>query len=202
MQTEAGRKIYECIRAVCRMHSATSRLLQDFDKHAAWPSISVFQGTATKDLTYATSAAYWMPEGVFRYLSCKDNPRLVEAITVCFLDDQIDEPILLLGRLEYAEDPIKTRAMCDGWDLWYMHFPLRSGWEHGVAARCDVPADREARIKKAALVSVPLYTITRIADLKGLLDNVRVAFSTDSARSGLEARASLAIGSDMDSERP
>jgi len=173
MQTEAGKKIYECVKAVVRMHSAASRLLQDFDKHVAWPAISVFQNTATKDLTYATSAAYWMPEGVFRYLSCKDNPRLVEALTICFLDDEIQEPTLLMGRLEYAEDPLKTRAMCDGWDLWYMYFPRRSSWEHGVAGKCEVPSDRAARIQRAVLISVPLYSITRTADISGLMGRVR-----------------------------
>lgn len=167
------------------MHSATSKLLQDFDKHAAWPSVSVFQNTATKDLTYATSAQYWMPEGVFRYLSCKDHPRLVEAITVCFLDDELEEPILLIGRLEYAEDPLQTRAMCDGWDLWFLYFPIRAGWEHGVAAKCEVPADRAARILNATMISVPLYSITRTADVEGLLRGVR-AISSHSPESATD----------------
>lgn len=177
MPTEAGKKIYECIKAVCRMHSATSRLLQDFDKYAEWPSVSVFQNTATKDLTYATSAAFWMPEGVFRYLSCKDSPRLVEAITVCFVGNQMEEPILLLGRLEYADDPLTMRTMCDGWDLWYLYFPLRSGWEHGIPAKCDIPPGRAARIQRATMISVPLYSIMRTEDIAGLLGKVRAAFS-------------------------
>jgi len=173
MQTEAGKKIYECIKAVSRMHSATSKLLQDFDKYAAWPSVSVFQNTATKDLTWATGARHWMATGVFRYLSCKDNPRFVEAITVCFLDDQIEEPILLIGRFEYADDPMKARAMCDGWDLWYLYLPLHAGWEHGVAAKCEVPADRATRIQNAAMISVPLYSVTQTAEIARLLNEIR-----------------------------
>jgi hypothetical protein len=173
MPSEAGKKIYECIKAVCRMHASASKLLKDFDKYAAWPSISVFQNTATKDLTYAASASYWMPEGVFRYLSCKDNPRLVEAITVCFLDDELEEPVLLIGRLEYAKDPLQTRGMCDGWDLWYMYFPVRTGWTHGVADKCVVSEDRALRVQNATLISVPLYSIERAADISTLLKKVR-----------------------------
>lgn len=173
MPTEAGKKIYACVKAVCRMHASASKLLKDFDKYAAWPSISVFQNTATKDLTYATSASYWMPEGVFRYLSCKENLRLVEAITVCFLDDGIDEPVLLLGQLEYAKDPLETRGICDGWDLWYMYFPVRPGWTHGVPDECVIPEDRALRIQKATLISVPLYSIERASDIAALLDRVR-----------------------------
>jgi hypothetical protein len=172
MPTEAGKKIYECIKAVCRMHSSASKLLKDFDKYAAWPSISVFKNTATK-VTDATSASYWMPEGVFRYLSCKDNPRLVDAITVCFLDDDLEEPVLLLGRLKYAKDPLQTRSVCDVWDLWYMYFPVRLGWTHGVVDKCVVPEDRALRIQNATLISVPLYSIERAGQISTLLEKVR-----------------------------
>lgn len=173
MPTEAGSKMQECIRAVCRLHASTSKLLTDFDKFVAWPSTSVFQNTATKDLTYATRASFWMPEGVFRYLSCKQDPRMVEAITVCFVEPTLDEPVLLIGRLEYAEDPLQVRAMCDGWDLWYLYFPPQPGWSHNVARNCIVPADRAARISKTTLISAPLYGISRMADIEALLVSVR-----------------------------
>jgi hypothetical protein len=161
MQTDAGRKMQDCMKAVRRMHSSAGKLLKDFDKLVPWPSTSVFQNTATKDLTYATNAAYWMADGVFRYLSCKSNPSLVEAITICFLDDELDEPVLLLGRLEYAQD------------LWYMHFPLRSSWNHGVAQECIVPEDRAVRIQRAVSISVPLYSIARVSDVSTLLEKIR-----------------------------
>lgn len=173
MPTEAGEKMQQCIRAVCRMHASVSKLLTDFDKYASWPSTSIFGNTATKDLTYATKASFWMPEGVFRYLSCNENPRLVEAITVCFIEPTVDEPVLLIGRLEYAEDPLQVRTMCDGWDLWYLYAPVRPGWVHGVGTDCAIPADRGARIRKATLVSTPLYSISRVADVAGLLERVQ-----------------------------
>lgn len=117
MVTEAGKKMQQCVEAVCRMQAAVSKLLVNFDKYASWPSTSVFGNTATKDLTYATKATYWMPEGVFRYLSCKMNPRIVEAVTICFVEPELEEPLLLIGRLEYAGDPLQIKTMCDGWDL-------------------------------------------------------------------------------------
>lgn len=173
MATEAGKKMQQCVEAVCRMQAAVSKLLVDFDKYAPWPSTSVFGNTATKDLTYATKAAFWMPEGVFRYLNCKANPQIVEAITVCFVEPALEEPLLLVGRLEYAEDPLQVRAMCDGWDLWYLYFPPQPDWQHNVARNCVVPADRAARISKATLISAPLYSISRMADVETLLVSVR-----------------------------
>ena len=89
MPTEAGKKMQQCIEAVCRMHSAAGKLLTDFDKYVAWPSTSVFGNTATKDLTYAIKATFWMSEGVFRYLSRKEDPRIVEAITACFVEPEL-----------------------------------------------------------------------------------------------------------------
>ncbi len=81
----------------------------------------MFGNYATRDLTYNARAQFWMPEGVFRYLSCKGNPGLVEAITVCFVSPKLDEPALLLGRLNYR-NPDDLRAVCDAWDLWALFF--------------------------------------------------------------------------------
>jgi hypothetical protein len=173
VQSEAGKKMQQCIEALCRMHGAVSKLLVDFDKCVACPSTSVFGNTATKDLTYATKAAFWMPEGVFRYLSCKDNPRIVEAVTACFIEPTLDEPVLLIGRLEYAEDPLQARAMCDGWDLWYLYFPLRADWAHGVPRNCTPPPDMVSRIMTATLVSYPLYSVSRMAEVAEFLVSVR-----------------------------
>lgn len=175
MPTEAGRKMQACINAVCRMHASVSKLLLDFDKYVPWPSVSIFQNYVTKDLTYATKAQFWMPWGVYRYLSCKDNPRFVEAIMVYFVDPELEEPLVLVGSLEYADDPLQTRAMCDGWDLWYLFYAMRHGWPHNLPVTCTVPADRSARIQKARLASAPLYSISRIADVAVLLESVRDA---------------------------
>lgn len=175
MPTEAGSKMQECVKAVCRMHASVSKLLSDFDKYVSWPSTSVFGNTATKDLTYATKAAFWMPEGVFRYLSRRDNPRLVQAITVCFVDPMLEEPALLIGEIEYADDPLQMRTMCDGWDLWYLYFPVPPSWTHRIAVNCAVPADRAARIQRATLISAPLYSISQTADIAALLKGLKEA---------------------------
>ena len=175
MSTEAGKKMQECINAVCRMHASVSKMLTDFDKCVALPTTSVFQNQATRDLTYATKASFWMPEGVFRYLSCKENPRLVEGITVCFVEPSIKEPVLLIGQLEYADDPLRVRSMCEGWDLWNLYFPVTRGWVDQVPVSCTVPPPRSERIQKAKLISAPLYSISRIADVTALLEQVRVS---------------------------
>lgn len=173
MPTEAGQKMQQCLNAVCRMHSSVSKLLLDFDKYVSWPSVSVLQNNATKELTYATKAQFWMAWGVYRYLSCRDNPELVEGITVYFIDPDLDEPLVLMGRLEYADDPLQNRGICDGWDLWYIYYAARTGWVHNVPVTCGIPEDRATRIRNATLVSAPLYSISRIADIQQLLNSVR-----------------------------
>ncbi len=98
---------------------------------------------------------------------------LVEAVTVCFVEPELEEPVLLIGRLEYAKDPRLPHGVCDGWDLWYLYFPVRPGWTHGVADKCLIPEAQVAKIQNATLISVPLYSIERSADISALLEKVR-----------------------------
>ena len=72
--------------------------------------------------------------------------------------------------------------MCDGWDLWFLYFPLRPDWVHGVPRNGIIPTDRATRILKATLVSSPLYSISRMADVAALLASVR-AFPLTSSNS-------------------
>jgi hypothetical protein len=175
MPTEAGTKMQKGISAVCRMHSAVSKLIVDFDKNVPWSSTSVFGNFATKDLTYHTKASYWMPEGVFRYLSSKADPKLVEAITVCFIDSRLVEPLLLIGRLEYADDPIQVRSLCDGWDLWNLYFEWNKDWQERVPMNCKIAPEAASRIRAATLVAAPLYSVTSMNDVVELMKRAREA---------------------------
>lgn len=173
MATEVGEKMQRCIDAVCHMHSSVSRLLTDFDKCVSWPSISVFANQATRDLTCAVRANFWMPEGVFRYLSCKTNPKLVEAITVSFVKRQAIEPMLLVGSLEYVEDPLQVKSTCEAWDLWNIYFHWDTGWVDREPKVFEVPHEKPTRIRTAKVVSAPLYSLSSMKDFAGILQSVR-----------------------------
>jgi hypothetical protein len=172
MSTDDGKKIQSAIKAVCQMHSDVSKLLLDFDGLAPWPSESVFGNTATRDLTAQARTPYWMSEGVFRYLSNKAEPSLVEAITVCFIDPKLVEPLLLLGRIRYAVGEDGTIAgRCEPWDLWNLHFLWNKDWQERVPKDCSAPD--QSRIISARVIAAPLYSIGSLSEVGDLLTRMR-----------------------------
>jgi len=172
MSTDNGKKIQAAVKAVCQMHNDVSKLLMDFDDFAPWPCESVFGNAATRDLTAQARAKYWMSEGVYRYLSSKEEPGLVEAITACFIDSKLVEPLLLLGRMRYAVGGDQTIAgVCEPWDLWNLYFLWNKDWQERVPKDCSAPD--KSRITSARAIATPLYSVGSLSEVGDLLIKLR-----------------------------
>jgi hypothetical protein len=65
-----------------------------------------------------------MPEGVYRYLSCKAEPKLVEAAMVCFVSPRLEEAVLILAQIKYQDAEGDVRSVCKEWDLWQLYFEV------------------------------------------------------------------------------
>jgi len=172
MSAGDGKKIQSAIRAVCQMHSDVSKLLLDFDDFAPWPCESVFGNAATRDLTAQARTKYWMSEGVYRYLYSRAQPALVEAITVCFIDSRLVEPLLLLGRMQYAVGEDRTiTGLCEPWDLWRLYFDWNKDSPQRVPIDCSVPD--QTRIVSARVIAAPLYSVGSRSEVGELLNTLR-----------------------------
>ena len=169
--TEYGEKVGAALKAVVQLHIDTSKLLVDFDKKMLGYT-SVFANVATSELTYHVRAEGWIASGVYRYYAKAEQPGLIDAITVCFLDPRLTEPLLVVAELKYhLESGADIKQICKPWDLWSLYFDWCSGaGEQQIIATKD--ADN-GRIEWAKLKAVPLYTIQQIADVKQILDEVR-----------------------------
>ena len=167
MKTEYGSKIAGALKAVVQMHSDTSKLLVDCDKHVGKGRSSVFGSYATKELTYNFQAKYWMAEAVYRYYQA--GPSVVDGVTVAFFDAEAPiEPVLLVARIHYS-----TNAKPKEWDIWNLYFAWDESEKSGevyLYAEAD-----EGRIEWARLIAVPLFSIRRIEDVVELMDRVRAA---------------------------
>jgi hypothetical protein len=164
MKTEQGQKIAGALRAVIKMHSDTSKLLIDCDKHIGEGRKSIFGNYATRDLTWKVAASFWMAEGVSRCYEA--GPSLVDSIAATFFHESREiEPLLKVGRIAYRPD-----ATCDIWDLWHLFFdPLEHQGLETILHRADAV---KGRIAEAHLIAVPLFSISKIEDVTALMNRV------------------------------
>jgi hypothetical protein len=178
MSKDYGKMMGNAIKAVARMHSDTSKLLQDCDGTIGKGRESVFGNNATRDVTSLVKAEMWMAEGVYRYYDASDKRKgLVDGITACFHDVEkhsLVEPLLIFGRIQYhldADDAI--RDVCKGWDLWYALIDWADPFElHQVLT--PVPPELDAdRIEWLRLIAVPLYSVKSMDDVVRLMKTVR-----------------------------
>lgn len=165
MTTEYGAKIAGALKAVVQMHSDTSKLLVDCDKHIGKGRASVFGSYATSELTYNFQARFWMAEGVYRYYEA--GPLLVDGVTAAFFHvDVPTEPLLLLARIQYSGETAASKAKA--WDIWSLYFAWGESKELGKVHRYG--ETDEGRIEWARLIAVPLFSISRIEDVVDLMD--------------------------------
>lgn len=175
--TEYGPKIAGAIKAVAQMHADTNKLLVDCDRHIGKGRKSLFGSYATRDLTYHVRADHWMPEGVFRYYEA--GPLLADGVSVTFFNGakstagQYDgEPLLKVARIQYSAPGVQSqpdsdegalKAVCDGWDMWWIFFKHAQAKTLGKVLTCD-DAD-EGRIAWSRLAAVPY---SRLSELRTL----------------------------------
>ncbi len=175
MADEYGKKLTTALAAVRQLHSDTSKLLVDFDsKMFAGDWSSVFENTATGDLTYAVKAQFWMAQAVFRYYAKDGNPGHVEGLTVAFFQSHAEEPLFLIAQLQYRMGTDKLiRDVCRAWDIWDLYFKHTDKWElQTLHTFQNIDNDR---IERAAVLAVPLLTIKTLADAVAALEQVREA---------------------------
>jgi hypothetical protein len=117
------------------------------------------------DLTYNVKAQYWMAEAVYRYYWKKEVPAFVRGLTVCFFDfgNRIEEPILLAAEMRYLFGESQDKPLCEGWDIWNLHFERLPGPEIGKVLKRTTET---GRIQSANVLATPLYEIKSIEDVE------------------------------------
>lgn len=171
-ETDYGKKMGQALRAVAKMHSQVSQLLSDCD--SLFPDYeSVFGNTATGDLTYHVRAKYWMAEGVFRYWFQQGQP--VPGITAIFYREDQEQPLLLVGRIDYSGiDSQNLKEKCSPWDLWW----ALTDWAEqppAIGQAFDLPEpDAKGTILSMKVITVPLFHVENLTDVKELFGKVGV----------------------------
>ena len=177
--SDYGFQIGQALKAVSHLHSDTSKLLLDCDKHVGKGRRSLFGNFVTRDLTYSVKADFWMPEGVYRYYDA--GSMIVDAITVTFFmpessgdPDSVPQPLFTAGRIRYPDvkgpNSVDVKNLCDAWDLWWVFF---KGAPTPELERIFEGTDLDnGRIAWARCITVPLFSISSIEDVITLMARI------------------------------
>ena len=168
-----GKSVGTALKMVRQLHWDTMRLLTDFDGlMAGWKS--VFGNTVTSSISVSLSQGFWMAEGVYRYYVSPTAPGTVQGVTVAFEEytkRRVDKPLFLAARVAYHIGPgQEIQAVCQAWDIWELFFEKTEKPELGRVITHRDPYPQ--RIKRAAVIAVPLYSLKSVEDAHRLLDKV------------------------------
>jgi len=172
--TDYGKKVGQALKAVAQMHFQVGQLLSDCDK--LFPDYeSVFGAIATRDLTRSVNAPFWMAEGVYRYWF-RESPSVI-GVTALFHQREggkLEEPLFVVGQIDYDSNGQEAKDQCDPWDLWeavmgWAPQPLRMG----EAINLRNP-EKGGRIQNMKFIVVPLFQIESLDDVRTLFRKIGV----------------------------
>jgi len=174
-----GRNIALAFRYIQQIFKETSQLMKKLDSLMGKDWIPTYGNRTTKEVT--SQLAYpesWLVQGSFRLYSSRKEPSIRKGITIAYWSDEIEEPILIAGKLNYILDETTGRPKAeDHWDLWYAWF--EKDFEKKIIDGSVQKVKIEATplrdyIREAKAFAIPLVSIQSETDIKTkLYDKLR-----------------------------
>src|SRR5206468_2665188 len=122
-------------------------------------------------------AQRWMAEGVYRYYSSQADRTIVEGLCACFCHPNLKEPLCAFAQIRYRDEAAK--GICQEWDIWRM--ALEHNADLCLNKLLIFDKIEDGRIASAKVIVVPLYSIQSMAEVDGLMGQVRGAASKSTA---------------------
>ncbi len=168
---DLGKRIGLAFRYIQQIFKETSQLMQKLDTLMGKDWSSAYGSRTTKEVTSQLgSPEGWLVEASFRIYNSKKESNIRKGITVAYWSKEIEEPILVAGKLDYILDDQTGRPKAeDHWDLWFAWFE-----ENYEKKRTDgsvhegKPEDSHLRdyIREVKVFAIPLVSIQSEADIK------------------------------------
>jgi len=166
-----GKSIGLAFRYIQQIFKETSQLMQKLDTLMGKDWSSAYGSRTTKEVTSQLgSPEAWLVEASFRIYNSKKESNIKKGITVAYWSKEIEEPILVAGKLDYILDDQTGRPKAeDHWDLWSAWFEENYEGKNpdGSIYRIQ-PEESHLKdyIKEALLFAIPLVSIKSEADIK------------------------------------
>lgn len=170
---DLGRNM-ECVFGyVQQIFKETAQLMKKLDNLMPvgkdW--IPTYGNRTTKEVTsHLEDPERWLVEASFRIYDSTKEPNVKKGITVTYWGKDVDQPILVAGKINYIVDKQTKRPVKDDhWDLWSLWFQENTE-KHETNGKVFkvIPQESSLKeyIKEASVFAVPLVSIASEDDVK------------------------------------
>lgn len=164
-----GRNMGLAFRYIQQVFKETAQLMKKLDSLMGKDWIPTYGNRTTRDVTsHIDDPEYWLVEASFRIYDSKNEPSIKKGITVVYWGKNVDEPILIVGKMRYILDSATGRPKGLGhWDLWDAWFERDYEGKQTDGTVYQIKYEQEGDyIEDAKVFAIPLVSIQSEDDIK------------------------------------
>lgn len=168
-RSELGKNMELTFRYIQQIFKETAQLMKKLDSLMGKDWIPTYGNRTTRDVTsHIDEPNYWLVEASLRIYDSVNEPNIKKGITVVYWGENIDQPILIVGKMNYILDSTTERPKGQyHWDLWdaWLEGDYKERKTDGSVYQ--VKYEREDYyIKEAKVFAIPLVSIQSEDDIK------------------------------------
>jgi hypothetical protein len=171
--SDLGRNMELVFEYVQQIFKETAQLMKKLDSLMPvgkdW--MPTYGNRTTKEVTsHLEEPERWLVEASFRIYDSKKDPAVKKGITITYWGEDIDQPILIGGKIVYKLDgQRKGPVRDDHWDLWSLWFQEGEG-KHITYGNIFKVVPQETNLKdyiqEAVVFAIPLASVCSEDDVK------------------------------------
>ncbi len=175
LSTEYGRKLGQAFKAVRKLHEQTAQLLRDCDREMVQRDYDVAAGQeVSRPTSRKIDKPEWIVDLLYRAYSSKRgwNGRLLNVTVVFFAEDEVPEPLLFVGMIQYRDTDGKNLK---DFDVNALHMYDNTGdWEEILESLGSVrkrPGE-SGGVDWSVFIVRPLLSIQKFEDVREMINRV------------------------------
>ncbi len=170
-RSSIGKNMGLAFRYVQQIFKETAQLMRQLDSLMGKDWMPTYGNRTTKEVTsHLGWPENWLVEASFRIYDYKIEPSIRKGITVAYWGKEIEEPILIAGKMNYILDEKTGKPKTDDhWDLWrtwseedYGNKKIDGSIHHVTPEESPL----KEYIKTAEVFALPLVAIQSEDDIK------------------------------------
>jgi len=175
-RSNLGRNMGLAFRYVQQIFKETAQLMIKLDNLMGKNWKPTYGNRTTKEVTsHIEKPEGWLVEASFRIYDSKSKPNIKRGITVAYWSEDIEEPILIAGKMDYLLNKKTGEPKNqDHWDLWNAWFAKDYEMKKidGTVYETKLESDDELieeikdHIKEAKVFAIPLAHIRSEDDIE------------------------------------